>query len=167
MKNPGQTVKQTNQWLFALNIGFFAGLIWGIANVLLYYLGFTKVIPAYLAEPIIAHDTITSWKGHLIGLLFFILFSILTSLLYTLLFRKVKGPWLGIAYGLFWWAMLYVVVGPPLEMIKKLSELDRNSITSGVCLFILWGVFIGYTVALEFTDERQREPLTNFDPTGS
>jgi len=28
-----------------------------------------------------------------------------------------------------------------------------------LCLFVLWGMFIGYSIALEFTDDRIREPF--------
>lgn len=164
MNKAKQTTQRTNRWRFILNLGFFAGLIWGLVKILLYYLGFTKVIPAFLVEPMLSHDVITSWVGHLIGLLSFIIFSMIAAIIYLLLFNKVKGPWLGMLYGLIWWALLYLIIGPPLGMMKKITKLDGNSMTSDICLFILWGVFIGYSVALEFTDERQREPFTNFDP---
>lgn len=148
----------TNRWMYALYIGFFAGLIWGTFKILLYLIKFTKVIPAFLAEPFFKNDFLKSWNGHFIGLLFFIVFSISAALLYTVLFLKWKGPWIGLAYGMAWWAVLYLLIGPVSGMVKPVNRLDANSLITDMCLFALWGVFIGFSISYEFTDERVREP---------
>lgn len=158
-----QSGHRTNRWRFILNLGFYAGLIWGAFKIGLYYVGFTKVIPAFLVEPFMKHDLLASWTGHIIGLLSFIIFSLIASFVYYGLFKKVRGPWMGMIYGLLWWALLYIAIGPPSGMMKNLLKLDMNSITSDLCMFLLWGVFIGYTIAVEFNDESQREPFNNFD----
>lgn len=163
MENRNQTEPHhTNRWKFILSLGFFAGLIWGAVKIVFYYLGFTKVIPGFLAEPFYTHKFLNSWNGHLVGWFYFIVFSLLASVLYMIFFSKVKGPWLGIGYGLFWWSFLYLFFGPLNGMMKRIDKLDWNSIISDICLFLLWGIFIGYTVSMEFTDESQREPLSNF-----
>ena len=38
------------------------------------------------------------------------------------------------------------------------EEAPWDTNISEVCIFILWGLFIGYTTAQEFTDEKLREP---------
>lgn len=149
----------TNVFTFALELGFFAGLIWGVIHWIFYILKFTQVIPAYLAEPFFKHVFLKTGAGHLVGLLFFIVFSILVSLIYAVLCRKLNGPWPGIIYGILWWIVIFIVVGPLLDMIKPLSELSVTTIISEFCLFLLWGLFIGYTITMEFTDERKREPV--------
>ncbi|MDP5275683.1 YqhR family membrane protein [Chengkuizengella axinellae] len=161
MNDDKQNKKRTNRFTFALNLGFFAGFIWGLVHQAFYYLTFTKISSSFLAEPFFKHKFIDSWPGFFTGLLFFILFSIICAFIYTLLFSKVKGAWLGIVYGLFWWANLYLWIGPMTGMMKWINNMDINSIISGVCLFILWGIFIGYTVAIEFTNEQAREPYKN------
>lgn len=147
----------TNRWMYALYIGFFAGLIWGTLKILLYSIKFTKVIPAFLAEPFFKHDFLQSWNGHFIGLLFFIGFSIFAALLYTVLFFKGKGPWFGLVYGMAWWTLLYLLVGPASGMLMPVRRLDANSLITDFCLLALWGVFIGFSISYEFTDERVRE----------
>jgi uncharacterized membrane protein YagU involved in acid resistance len=154
-----QTVVRTNRWIFAVKLGFFAGLIWGAVKIMFYYLGFTKVLPAFLVEPFFVREFMNSWSGHLVGWLFFTLFSIAASVLYAAFLYKVKGPWPGVAYGLIWWALLYLWIGPITGMMKRIDRLDWNSILSDASLFVLWGVFIGYTIAIEFTDETIREPF--------
>ena len=159
MEEKQQTVKLTNPVSFALSTGFFAGVIWGAVYIIFYYLGFTRIIPGFLAEPFFAHDTLASWNGHLIGWLFFILFSILASFVYALLFRKVKGPWFSAVYGILWWIIVFLGFGPGAAMMSRADLRDLNTLLSTLCLFILWGMFIGYTITFEFTDERIREPF--------
>ncbi|MDO7905180.1 YqhR family membrane protein [Paenibacillus sp. JX-17] len=149
---------RTNPVAFALELGFFAGLIWGTIRWFFYVLHFTVVEPGFLAEPFFKHQFIKSGAGHLLGLLFFIAFSVIASLLYTALFRKFKGPAGGFVYGIFWWVILFVLLGAKGGMMRPLNRLTWDTITSEFCVFLLWGLFIGYTVATEFTDERVREP---------
>lgn len=158
----GRKIK-TNRWFFSLNIGFFAGLIWGGMKVLTYYLGFTKVWPAFLAKPYLKDSLLENWVGHLIGWGHFIVFSILAAVIYVFVLYRLKGPWPGLLYGAAWWLLLYLAIGPVSGMMKVLWKLDLNSIITDCCIFLLWGVFIGYTIAFEYTDERLREPMTNFD----
>ncbi|MFS1512146.1 YqhR family membrane protein [Chengkuizengella sp. SCS-71B] len=153
--------KRTNRFLFALNLGFFAGLIWGAIHKGFYYLSFTKITSSFLAEPFFKHDFLNTWSGFFIGWLFFILFSIFSSFIYTFLFSKVKGAWLGLVYGLFWWANIYLWIGPLTGMMEWINKLDLNSIITGVCFFLLWGIFIGYTIAIEFTNEQNREAFNH------
>lgn len=156
-----ETVERTNRWKFTLNLGFFAGLIWGAAKICFYYLGLTKVIPGFLAEPFYKHDMLASLSGHLIGWLYFVMFSVVAAFIYLLLFSKIKGPWAGIVYGLTWWSIIYLYLGPINGMMKWIDHLDWNSILVDASLFTLWGLFIGYTIAVEFNDEQLREPFTN------
>ncbi|OBA05627.1 hypothetical protein A9P44_13035 [Paenibacillus polymyxa] len=143
---------------FALELGFFAGLLWGLIRWLFYSLHFTVVAPGFLAEPFFKHSFMNTMAGHLVGLLFFIALSVVASLVYTLILRSFNGPIPGIIYGLIWWVVLFVLTGPKLGMMNPPNRLTWNSIYTEICVFLLWGLFIGYTVAVEYTDERMREP---------
>ncbi|WP_234414167.1 YqhR family membrane protein [Paenibacillus sp. CAA11] len=149
---------KTNPIRFAIRLGFFAGLIWGAVHGFFYYMRFTVVIPGFLAEPFFKHSFLVTRPGYYVGWLVFILFSIVASLLYTLVLRKVKGPWMGMFYGLLWFVLIYALLSPALHMAPLLFKMGWNSLISEVCLFLLWGLFIGYTVATEYNDERFREP---------
>jgi hypothetical protein len=154
-----ETVQKTNRWIYALKLGFFAGLIWGAVKNLFYYLEFTKVKPLFLVKPLFTPAFTESWIGHLLGWGFFIAFSMASALIYTALFSKIKGPWMGMIFGAGMWAALYLIIGPVLGMMNWIYKLDLNTIISDFCLFLLWGLFIGYSVAVEFTEERANEPL--------
>ncbi|MBR2570091.1 MAG: hypothetical protein IKE34_13010 [Paenibacillus sp.] len=150
--------QRTNPFLFAVRLGFFAGLIWGCMRWMSYALSFTKVVPGFLVEPFYSHKYLLTWKGGVVGLVSFILFSIVASLIYTFLFKKYTGPWGGMIYGFVWWLILFVAFGPMIGLMPQVTKTTWNTIWTDSCLFILWGLFIGYTVAMEFNDERLREP---------
>jgi len=139
-----------------MELGFFAGLIWGGARWLMYGMHFSKVIPGFLAEPFFKHAYLLKAEGHLIGYLFFIVFSVISSLLYVLLLRKLKGPWPGMVYGVLWWSALFLA-GSWLFLQQPPFRLPWNTVISEFCLFLLWGLFIGYTAAFEFTNDRKRD----------
>lgn len=150
---------RTNWLLYCVQLGFFAGLIWGTVRWMMYEVHFTKVIPAFLAEPFFRTKFLVTVWGHLIGIAVFIVFSMLAAMLYKLLLGRLTGPRGGLAYGLFWWAALFVGIGPWLQMTAPLGKLGVDTIISELCLFLVWGLFIGFTIAFEFTDEMAREPL--------
>jgi len=154
---PGvQTVKTTKKLPFALQLGFFAGLVWGAVRWLFYYFGFTDVVPGFLVEPFFLHDFLAGTAGFLVGYASFIAMSIVAALIYTFTVYKFRGPWPGVAFGLAWFVLVYLVAGPMLGMLLPLGKLDWDSIWLDGSIFVLWGVFIGYTVNYEFTDEARR-----------
>lgn len=159
----GKENKRTNPWTFALMIGFFAGLIWGGVKGVLYYMNFTTVLPGYLVEPFFKHSFLNTQPGYYVGWGGFILFSIAATFIYTLAFRKLRGPFPGVVYGIVWWVIIFVVIGPLAQMTAPESKLSFNTLFSEFCLYLLWGLFIGYSTAEEFTDERNREPERAMD----
>lgn len=160
MNNAGkQKTERTNLWYFAMELGFFAGLIWGGIRWLIYVLHFTKVIPGFLVEPFFKHEFLMTPAGHLLGYLCFIVFSVVASLIYVLIFRKLNGPWPGMVYGVLWWSAIFLG-GSRLFLQQPPFRLPWNSVVSEFCIFLLWGLFIGFTAAIEYTDERKREQRT-------
>ncbi|MFD1773090.1 YqhR family membrane protein [Paenibacillus rhizophilus] len=159
----GNTVSQrrpkTNPLFFAIETGFFAGLIWGVVQWIFSVFGFTKVIPGYLGEPFFRHKFLLTGAGQLVGYLLFIGFSVLCSIIYVLIFRKIKGPWAGMLYGILWWSVLFLACSW-LFLMQPPFRLPWDSVISEFCLFLMWGLFIGYTAATEYTDERKRDSST-------
>ncbi|MCD1260667.1 hypothetical protein B5M42_017845 [Paenibacillus athensensis] len=152
---------KTNRLLFALYIGFFAGLIWGALKIVEHYLKFTDIVVGLFVEPFYRHDYLSNWQGVLIGWAAFIGFSVVAAFLYAVTMWKLPGPWWGLGYGAFWWAVIYLFVGPLAGMVYWINAYDWNTILTDGCLFLLWGMFIGYSIAVEYTDERSREPIHN------
>ncbi|WP_168119261.1 YqhR family membrane protein [Paenibacillus sp. HB172176] len=149
----------TNPWTFSLKIGFFAGAIWGLLRWLLYGMNFTKELPGFFLEPFFKHDFLASIQGSVMGLAAYMVFSMAAAALYYRILGKLRGPWPGIFYGLGWWAVLFIAGGPFMGMTVKLTNAGWNSIFTELCIFTLWGLFIGYSIAFEFTEEASREPF--------
>ena len=151
--------KQTNRWVFVLYIGFFAGLIWGGMKIVENYFKFTTIGIGFLAEPFFKHDFFNTWLGLFTGWVCFMVFSIIAASLYMVTMWKLRSPIWGILYGAVWWAILYLFIGPVTGMVYWINELEMNTIISEVCLFLVWGMFIGYSIAIEYTDARSRQAI--------
>lgn len=159
MKQKQQEQQKTNKWSFALYIGLFGGLLWGALKMGQHYLKYTNLSPGFLIEPFFKHSYLSSLSGYLLGWGAFIAFSIVAALIYALLFAKAKGPWVGVGYGIGWWTAIYLLIGPITGMTKWIVFMDWNTIITDLCLFTVWGLFIGYSISFEFTDESVREPF--------
>ncbi|TVY11475.1 YqhR family membrane protein [Paenibacillus cremeus] len=153
--------QRTNRWNFALYIGVFAGLIWGGLKIIEYYFHFTTLPIGFLIEPFFLHSYVNTWQGMVTGWLAFILFSVVASLLYSVMLSQAKSAWIGIGYGAVWWGIIFLLIGPVTGMMNWIAFIDLNTILSDFCLFVLWGLFIGYSISFEFTDHRVSEPLKN------
>ncbi|CAM3963184.1 YqhR family membrane protein [Paenibacillus alkaliterrae] len=149
----------TNAWLFSIKIGFFAGLIWGTIRWLFYEMKFTTELPGFAADPFFQEAFLKSFWGVLIGIGSFILISIAAALLYKVMLGRLRSPLPGIIYGLVWWAVIFMVIGPWLGVTERITKAGWNTLYTELCVFLLWGVFIGYSIAFEFTDEASREPV--------
>ncbi|TXK71870.1 YqhR family membrane protein [Paenibacillus sp. N3.4] len=161
MNKQNEGTIKTNRWLYALYIGFFAGFLWGALKIVEQYLKFTTIVIGFLVEPFFKHEFLLTWKGMLIGWGFFTVFSIIAAFIYMAAFWKLQGPWWGLAYGVFWWIALYLIIGPISGMTYWITALDIDTILSEFCLFLLWGMFIGYSISVEYTNDRSREPIHN------
>lgn len=136
----------------AISVGLWGGIIWGGVLFLVYYLQFSDVGTSVYAKPFLNPDYILKWQGHLIGLGFFIIYSIIFSLIYALLLRKLNSPWVGIGYGILLWAIIFLLINPMVDLTKSFMELGANTNSVLICTFILYGLFVGYTISLEFND---------------
>ncbi|REE70650.1 membrane protein YqhR [Paenibacillus taihuensis] len=157
-KNDYDGSTHTNPTAFCLQLGFFAGLIWGLVHWLLFALNFTKVMPAFLLDPFYKQSFLLKWWGGLLGIAAFIVFSIIATFIYKVLLGRLFGPWPGILYGMLWWALIFMTIGPAMSMTKAYNLIGYKTLITECCLFVLWGLFIGYTIAFEFSDEAGREP---------
>ncbi|WP_052487200.1 YqhR family membrane protein [Gordoniibacillus kamchatkensis] len=115
-----------------------------------------------MVEYFFKHDFLTTVWGGVVGWMFFTLFSAAAGILYAAILRKVKGPWPGLLYGVLWWVFLYLLFGPVAGMLPPVQKLGWTTLITDLCLFVLWGLFIGYSIAVEFTKEEKRDQ----DPDG-
>lgn len=150
--------KETNRIAYCLYIGLFAGLIWGLVRWLAVAMNLTEVQPAFLADPWVKRTALAHAGWQAAGLFLFVLMSVVAAFVYYVLFRLFWGPVPGLVFGVGWWAVFYLGLGPIIGAVPPLRQLGWNSIVTDLCLFTMWGLFIGYSMAYEFHDEWSREP---------
>jgi len=151
---------RTNPWLFSIETGFYAGLFFGVLRWISYQMKFTTVLPGFLLDNFVTHAFLKTGWGIVAGIAAFIGFSIVCALIYMVALRKMRGPWPGIFYGIAWWVVLFGFVLPLLGITKWLYVIGWNTIFTEISIFTIRGLFIGFTITFEFTDEASREPMT-------
>lgn len=150
--------------VYSTLIGLYAGFIWGLIRWLVVALKFTDVPQAFLADPWVRRAALGHWYWQWGGLLLFMLMSALAGFVYWLLLRALRGPWPGIVYGAAWWAALFFAVGPMSGATLPAREIGWKSLISELCIYVAWGLFIGYSIAFEYHDEAGREPDEKGNP---
>ncbi|MBO1579065.1 YqhR family membrane protein [Bacillus sp. XF8] len=132
-----------------VQIGLFGGFFWGSIWYFLHIFSFTEVGPNYLLLPF----ALGNWKegvwGNVLGVVCVGLLSVLVAFLYKALFKRFEGVLPGILYGLFWWTILFFGLGSIAPVIKNALHLPKETIVTTICIFILYGVFITYSVSFE------------------
>jgi hypothetical protein len=151
---------KTSPAAYIVQIGFFAGLIGWSVRWTAAAMNFTRVPAAFLADPWVRRSALTSPQGQFAGFALFILMSIAAAFLYFALLKPFRGPVPGLVFGFVWWAALYWGIGPMIGAVPALNQIGANSWITDLCIFLVWGLFIGYSIAYEYHDESEREPQT-------
>lgn len=150
---------QTEPYAFSLYIGCFAGLFASLIRLAAHFLRFTPFDNSFLIYDMFINLEQSDLLVQLLGGVSFIILSIIASIIYMLLFRNKKGPMWGIGYGLCWWLLLFIVLPYVISWPTRGMVMELETQAFEACLFIIWGLFIGYSIAFEFTDEAKHEPI--------
>ncbi|RDW19168.1 hypothetical protein CWR48_08955 [Oceanobacillus arenosus] len=138
--------------------GFIGGLFWSLVGVIMSYFNFTEVSPrTYILRPWLRLAWTDGWIGDVISILIIGIFSIVTALIYLVLFKKVYSMWMGLAFGAILWGIVFYLLQPIFPTVPSLPELNWNSILSTLCLYMLYGIFIGFTISYNY-QELKRQP---------
>lgn len=157
MSKNKQIQEQSNDIKSTLNRSLLTGFIGGILSsafgVFMYYFNFSEVSPKdYVLRVWIKSEWTSGWIGDLMSIFITGLLSVLVALMYFVLFRKVYAIWLGGLYGVIIWFFIFFVFPPLFSDIQKIVELNQNTIISTLCLFLLYGIFIGYSISYDYFD---------------
>ncbi|MDQ0256268.1 hypothetical protein J2S74_003686 [Evansella vedderi] len=138
-------------------IGFFGGLIWSIIGYIAFYFNFTRVGPALALMPWALGDWKNGWLGQLVGIGLIAIISIGAAFLYRLIFAKINHTWPGLLFGAGLWMGVFWLFNPMFPGLKPLTQLDLNTIITNLCLYLLYGLFIGYSVSYEYHERTMHE----------
>jgi len=143
--------------------GLFGGLFWSLLAYLAYLFKFTEISPNLILQPWAVGDWKDRVLGQFIGIVIIGLLSIGIALLYYGLLKKFRSMWMGLLFGLILWAIVFYVLNPIFPDLKTVNQLERNTIITTLCFYILYGVFIGYSISFEHNEiaEYKRSVASN------
>ncbi|SHF60132.1 YqhR family membrane protein [Ornithinibacillus halophilus] len=137
----------------SLLTGFIGGLFWSSLGVFLHLFNFTEISPSsFVLRSWVRAGWTDGWLGDVVSILIIGGLSVLVALIYYALLKKNRSILVGLLYGLVLWAIVYYVFQPMFPNIPNVTELDRNTIVTTICLFILYGIFIGYSISYDYHD---------------
>lgn len=143
-------------------IGFFGGLIWGLVGYVGYLLNFSKIGPSIILDPWV----LDSWKnkagGQFISIFILCILSVLFALIYKVTMGKVESIWMGIGSGWILWVIIFYILEPWMPKVPSVTELGVNTLTTTLCLFTLYGLFIGYSIAFEMESDSDGSDSGNY-----
>ncbi|WP_369797409.1 YqhR family membrane protein [Paucisalibacillus sp. EB02] len=137
----------------SLLTGFIGGILAGLAGLFMYYFNFMEVsAKSYLLRSWTTAGWTDTWLGELLTIILVGLLSIGVALVYYGVLKKVTSLWMGIVYGLILWAIVFFILQPIFTNVPNLAEMEIKTIVSTLCLYILYGIFIGYSISFDYQD---------------
>ncbi|XXM73775.1 YqhR family membrane protein [Lysinibacillus sphaericus] len=137
--------------------GFIGGLLWSSMAYLCYYFSFTKLEPNIIFEPWAAGDWRERWIGIILSIVAYGIISIGIALVYYGVLRKFKSMWVGACYGIVLFLTVFLLLKPLFPSIKSFTAMDYHTLITSLCIYILYGVFIGYSISYEENELRHEE----------
>jgi hypothetical protein len=137
--------------------GFIGGLLWSSIAYLCYYFSFTKIEPNIIFEPWAVGDWKDRWIGIALSIIAYGIISIGVALVYYAALRKFRSMWIGAGYGVVLFLAVFLLLKPLFPSMESLTAIDYHTLITTVCIYILYGVFIGYSISYEENELRHQE----------
>jgi uncharacterized membrane protein YagU involved in acid resistance len=154
---PGNHPKPMSFPVMVMWTGLFGGLFWGTIGFLANYLSFTEIRPNVILEPWTLGNWKHEWLGTIISIILIGICSVVAAFVYYALLKKFKGFWFGLAYGLALFAVVFFILNPLFPGIKPFFDLNRDTIITSICIYIVYGIFIGYSINYEYENIKGSE----------
>jgi len=148
-----QTNKQkyVNVMLRSILVGFIGGLGFLLFSYFFNVFNFLEISPkSYLVKIWTSTSWTNSWLGVMVTISLGIILSIIAALVYFVLFKKIMSVWMGVFYGIILWLMTGYLFSLIFAHIPVLHTLSSNTVVSSLCLFILYGTFVGYSISFDY-----------------
>jgi hypothetical protein len=156
-QKPGNYPKPMSFPVMVFWTGLFGGLFWGTIGWIASYLSFTEIRPNAILEPWALGNWKHEWLGTVISIILIGICSVIAAFLYYASLRKFKGFWFGLGYGLILFAVVFFILNPLFPGIKPLFDLNRDTIITSICIYIVYGIFIGYSINYEYQNNKVQE----------
>lgn len=131
-------------------IGLFGGLFLSIIGYIANLFHFTDIHLNVILDPWAVGDWKKEWQGTLISIILFCMLSVGAAYIYYALMKKFKGILSGIIYGMLIFFLVFFVFNPLFPGIGGIDEISRDTIITSICLYVLYGLFIGYSISYQY-----------------
>jgi len=129
--------------------GMIGGIFWAGLGYIAYLFDFVEFSPSIILEPWAIGEWKKGWLGTVISLILIGFISTLVAFGYYLVLRKFKSIYISIAFGIVIFFCVYIILNPIFPSMAPFLKLKMDTIITSVCLYILYGVFVGYTISYE------------------
>ncbi|WP_117169249.1 YqhR family membrane protein [Paraliobacillus sediminis] len=137
----------------SLMTGFIGGLFWGFMGWFASFFNFTSVSPAtFMIRSWLNQDWTNGWLAELLAIILIGVLSLAVAIIYYLLLKKLRGLWPSAIFGVVLWGIVFYVLLPIFPNISALNQLSGDTIVTTICLFLLYGIFIGYSISYDYLD---------------
>lgn len=141
--------------------GLIGGIFWSGLGYLAYVFNLTSIRPNVILEPWTIGDWKEGWLGTVISIVMIGGISVVPALIYYAFLRKFPSIWVGAGFGIVLFLIVFFVLNPIFPGINSFKELERNTIITSICFYILYGVFVGYSISYEETEIKYKERMKN------
>lgn len=140
----------------SLLTGFIGGVLWSFFATIAYYFNFSSVSPGtFILRSWIQKEWTNNWLGELISIMIVGALSVVIALIYYGVLKKTKGMIPAIGFGIALWFIVFFLLQPIFEAVPSVMDMDINTIVTTLCLYILYGTFIGYSISYEYHNANQ------------
>jgi len=140
-------------------IGFIGGLFWSALGQLSHYFNFTEMGPTVLLDGWHSYRWTDGYLGIIISILLCGIIAIAAAFLYYWLLRKQSHLFVSIIFGVFLWLVVHLALVPLFPTMLSIREMDFNTIVTTVCLYILFGVFVGVSISFDESERKRQKEL--------
>ncbi|WLD92006.1 YqhR family membrane protein [Alkalihalobacillus sp. AL-G] len=138
-----------------LTIGFVGGVFWSLIGYLAYLFNFSIIRPSFVLAPLVIGDWKEDMLGDWVGIFVIGLLSMLVAFAYKILFAKFKHMAAGVIFGLILWGIVFYLLRPMFPDLKPIHELGMNTLTTTICLYVLYGLFVGFSISFEYDENNK------------
>ncbi|PGS48504.1 YqhR family membrane protein [Bacillus sp. AFS041924] len=136
------------------SIGFFGGVFWSTVLLVLSYFDFTQIGPNFVLERIKLGKWANGNIENLISIFGLGIISIFVAFIFYFIGRRTRGVLPGIFFGMLIWVIVFVVLGKIAFDLKAIKDYSSDTTVTTICLFILYGTFIAYSVSFAFQEQK-------------
>lgn len=140
-------------------IGFIGGMFWSALAMLAYYFNFTEISPKVIISSWAADAWMNGVLGFFILIILYGLVSIIVAFIYYATLRKVRNIFASIFFGLVLWACVHFALVPLFPDMLKITEMTIDTAVTTICLYILYGVFIGVSISFDESERKRKKEV--------